>query len=87
MLETHSGLLSFGENKKKEVFILQNIVSSRAYWQLPNQVLDKEGIFNMDLPLIKFDLQILFFCINFNIFQHQAFFEDNQAFFFPNIME
>lgn len=57
-LETHSGLLSF---EKYEAFILENISASRAYWYLPDQVLDKKGIFNRDLALIKSELQFLFF--------------------------
>lgn len=52
-----SGLLSF---EKYEAFILENISSSRACWYLPDQVLDRKGIFNRDLALIKSELQVLF---------------------------
>lgn len=58
LLETHSGLLSF---EKYEAFILENVSSSRGFWCLPDQVLDKKGSFKRDLSLIKSEIHFLVF--------------------------
>lgn len=65
LLETHSGLLSF---EKYEAFILENVSSSRGFWCLPDQVLDKKGSFKRDLSLIKSEIHFLVFCKNYDIF-------------------